>query len=152
MPGCQPCQCEKFQVPCRAHGSFDVSVVTCKPIHAELTVPSMFLLCRATRLTYNLVRALNVFRPTRTKSTSSRNSPRHCTYVCFPAGKLHVEFTMSARSESREPKLQESCLQVRRVRLRQQRHRSAGSSASSTRSFRRVRLRQQRHRSAGSTA
>ena len=47
MPGCQPCQCEKFQVSCRAHGSFDVSVVTCKPIHAELTVPSMFLLCRA---------------------------------------------------------------------------------------------------------
>ena len=31
MPGCQPCQCEKFQVPCRAHGSFDVSVVSCKP-------------------------------------------------------------------------------------------------------------------------
>ena len=43
-------------------------------------------------------------------------------------------------------------INVRRVRLRQQRHCSAGSSASSTRSFRRVRLRQQRHRSAGSTA
>ena len=58
------------------------------------------------------------------------------------------------RSGSREPKLQESCLQVRRVRLRQQRDRSAGRLRSAgydcvNATVPQGRLRHQRARSAG---
>ena len=109
----------------------------------------MFLLCRASRMTYNLVRALDVFRPTRTRSTSSRNSPRHCTYVYFPAAEeLEVKVASPSCKRVASKSAGYDCVNnatVPQGRLRHQRARSAGYDCVNNATVPQGRLRNQRN-------